>query len=319
MEKIFNAAKIFVTGIFLVGILFIGGKASAEEVNQEAMQIFRETVAQTSKYDDRVYHQDILFLMPQLTGELEFFGAIEKEQLTVRGFFFLWNVDENGNDTKVEKPFYLTQDNQNMVVYFTDEKNKWNKMTSPVSAANMVDMISTPNAAQLEKMIGLVKNVDVLRESDKSRTLLIKIDGVKFWEDMKAEMAQDPEVQKQQENEISKAIFGYFEEGFKNADMWIMWTVDKTKWQTTNMSFNFSSLLQNIATAALNDPTNSFVNMDPIREMLESVAYYSELKGYVTFLNPAAKDKLALPKNVLKAKEVKSFNVSTEDSKSKKK
>lgn len=319
MEKIFNTAKIFLTGIFLVSILFIGGKASAEEVNQEAMEIFRETLAQTSKYDNRVYHQDILFLMPQLTGELEFFSATEKDSLNLRGFFFLWNVDENGNSQKVEKPFYVTQDNQNMVVYFTDEKNKWNKMTSPVSAANMVDMLSTPDAAQLEKMIEFVKDVNVLRENDKSRTLLIKIDGVKLFEDLRAEMAKDPEIQQQKDNEFVQTIGGYVETGFKNADMWIMWTVDKTKWQTTNMSFNFSSLLQNIATAALNDSTNNLVNVDSIREILESVAYYSELKGYVTFLNPEAKDKLEVPKNVLKAKEVKSLDEVNKDSKSKKK
>ena len=319
MDRIFNAAKIFVTGIFLAGILFIGGKASAEEVNQEAMQIFRETIAQTSKYDNRVYHQDILFLMPQVTGELEFFSATEKDSLNLRGVFFLWTVDENGNSQNVEKPFYVTQDNQNMVVYFTDEKNKWNKMTSPVSAANMVDMFSTPDAAQLEKMLEFVKDVNVLRENDKSRTMLIKIDGVKFFEDMRAEMAKDPEIQQQKDSEFVKTIVGYMETGFKNADMWIMWTVDKTKWQTTNMSFNFSSLIQNIATAALNDPTNSLVTIDSMREMLESIAYYSELKGYVTFLNPEAKEKLAIPKNVLKAKEVKSFDEVDKDSKSKKK
>jgi len=314
MNRIFNAVKIFTVALFLFGVTFTSAKVSAADF--ESMQIFRETLEQTSKYDDRVYHQDILFLMPQLTGELEFFGATKKEELTVRGFFFLWSVDENGNSEKVEKPFYITQDNQNMVVYFTDEKNKWNKMTSPISAANMVDMMSTPNAAQLEKMTEFVKDVNILRDNDKSRTLLIKLDGAKIIEDIKAEMEKDPKVREQNIDETVNAVTGYIETGFKNADMWIMWTVDKTTWQTTTMSFNISSLLQNIATAALNDTTNNFVNVNPIRELLESIAYYSELKGYTTFLNPAAQDKLEIPKKVLKAKEVESF---TGDDKSKKK
>lgn len=314
MNRIFNAVKIFTVALFLFGVTFTSAKVSAADF--ESMQIFRETLEQTSKYDDRVYHQDILFLMPQLTGELEFFGATKKEELTVRGFFFLWSVDENGNSEKVEKPFYITQDNQNMVVYFTDEKNKWNKMTSPISAANMVDMMSTPNAAQLEKMTEFVKDVNILRDNDKSRTLLIKLDGTKIIEDIKAEMEKDPKVREQNIDETVNAVTGYIETGFKNADMWIMWTVDKTTWQTTTMSFNISSLLQNIATAALNDTTNNFVNVNPIRELLESIAYYSELKGYTTFLNPAAQDKLEIPKKVLKAKEVESF---TGDDKSKKK
>lgn len=313
MEKIFNAAKIFIAGIFLCGIIFISGKASAAEINQEAMEIFRETVMQTSKQDNRVFHQDIYFVMPNFTGSLEFLGAIEKNSLNVKGEFDIWMVDDDGKYESIEKPFYLTQDNQNMVIYFQNEKKKWEKMTSPVAAANMVDMFATPDAQQLEKMTNFVKDVNILQESEKSRTLLVKIDGAKIFEDIKAEMEKDPETQKQIEDASLKAIAGYFENGFKNADIWYTWTVDKVNWQTTTMSFNLSNLVQTIASNALNDSTFGFASIDPIREMLETIAFYSEFKGYSTFLSPDAKAQLEIPKNVLKAKEVKA------DDKSKKK
>ena len=316
MKKIFNAAKIFVTGIFLAGILFIGGKVSAAEVNQEAMQIFLETVEQTSKFDDRVFRHDIHFFVPQATAELGIYGTTEKDSLLVRGLFEFWMVDKDANYESVERPFYITQDKNNMVIYAQNDKKKWEKMTAPTSAANMVDMFATPDATQLAKMTEFVKDVTVLQDNDNSRTLLVKIDGAKILEEIKAEMAKDPEVQKQKDDEFSKMILGYFEDGFKNSDLWYMWTVDKTKWQTTTMNFNLSSLLQNIATSALNDTSNAFVSMEPIREILETVAYYSEFKVYTTFLNPAAKEKLQLPKQALKAKEVKSFN---DNDKSKKK
>ncbi len=319
MNKIFNAVKIFVTGIFLCGMILIGGKASAADA--EAIQIFRETVAQTSGRDTRPFHQDILFIMPQTLGELEFFGATEKDSLKLAGTFGLWMIDDNGNPDSTEIPFYVTQDNKNMVIYFQKDK-KWQKMTSPTSAATVVDMVTTPNAQELDKMIDYVKDVTILKDNDAQRILLVKIDGAKIFEDIKTEIAKDPELakdpefQKQAEDATLKTIAGYFEDGFTNADIWYTWTVDKTNWQSVTMSFNFSGLLQSIATAALKDISSPLTSMEPIRQILENVAYYSEFKAYTDFLNPAAKSRLEIPKNVLKAKEVKSI---TDDDKSKKK
>ena len=313
MNKIFNAAKIFVTGIFLCGIFLIGGKASAADA--EAMQIFRETVAQTSGVDTRPFHQDVYFVMPKVISNLEFFGATEKDSLKLAGSFGLWMIDDNGNPDSMEIPFYVAQDNKNMTIYFQKDK-KWQKMTSPASAANVVDMVTTPNAQELDKMIEYVKDVTVLKDNDTQRILLVKIDGAKIFEDIKTELANDPEFQAQQNDEITKNIASYFENGFTNADFWYTWTVDKTNWQTVTMSFNISGLLQSIAGSALNDTSSPLTSMEPIRQILENVAYYSEFKAYTNFLNPAAKSRLEIPKNVLKAKEVESI---IDDDKSKKK
>ncbi len=316
MNRIFNAAKIFVTAMFLCGIIFIGGKASAADIDAEAMEIFRETIIQTAGQDDRVFHQDIFFVVPRFTGELEFLGATEKDTFNMNGSFELWIVDENGKDEHIVKPFYITQDKKNMVVYFQDEKNKWKKMTSPVAAANVVDMVATPNAAELDKMVEFVKDVTVLQDGEKSRTLLVKIDGAKIIDAIKAELAKDPEFQKQKNDEMTNTIFSYIETGFRDSDIWYTWTVDKVNWQTTTMSFNLSSLPQTIAAAALRDSSNPFLSVDEVREMLETVAFYSEFKGYTTFLNADAKARLEIPKKVLKAKEIESF---TDNDKSKKK
>ena len=302
MGRIFNAAKIFVTVIFLCGIIFIGGKASAAEV--DAMEIFRETLIQTSKFDDRAFHQDIFFIVPRFTGELDFLGATEKDSLKLAGQLEFWSVEDNGNDTHIEYPFYLVQDSKNMVLYFKNDK-KWQKLTSPVAAKNFVDMVATPNVKELDKMISFVKDITVLQESEKSRTLLVRLDGDKIVDEIKAEMAKDPEVQKQADDETAITIFDCIESGFRTADFWYTWTVNKNTWQTDTMSFNFSNLVQNIATAALNIPA---VESSPeIRELLQTLAFYSEFKAYTTFLNPEAKDKLEIPKKVLKAKEVESF------------
>ncbi len=335
MNKIFNAAKIFVTVIFLCGIIFIGGKASAEiriatldddevqvvedmgeieVIDEKAMEIFRETVIQTSKFDNRAFHQDIFFVVPRFTGELDFLGAVEKDSLKATGELEFWAVDDNGKDTHTEYPFYLVQDSKNMVLYFKDDK-KWKKMTSPVAAKNFVDMVATPNSQELEKMMAFVKDVNVLYENDKYRTLLVKLDCGKFIDEIKAEMAKDPEVQKQADNPMANSFLNIMEQGFRSADVWYTWRVNKTTWQTDTMSFNLSGLVQNIASAALNDPSTESLPAE-LREVFETLAFYSEFKAYTTYLNPAAKSKLEVPKNVLKAKEVESFS---DDSKSKKK
>ena len=323
MNKFFNAAKIFVTGIFLCGILLIGGKASAE-VNQEAMEMFRETLAQTSKQDDRIFHQDILFIMPKLTGELEFLGATENDTFKLRGLFNLWTSDEDGNFNNVEKPFYITQDKDNMVVYFQEDK-KWKKITTPTTAANAANTVMTPDEQELQMMTEFVKDVTILQDNDKQRTLLIKVDGEKLANAISTfsdQLKDDVETNNNNtENPISNALYKEIKDcvntGFKNADIWFTWTVDKVKWQTTTASFNLSGLPQSIATAALNNPTIS--NLGVFNEILETVAFYSEFKGYTTFLNPKAKSQMEIPKNALKAKEVKVFEDDDKDAKSKKK
>ena len=337
MKNFFYAVKIFVTVIFLCGMFLIGGKASAAEIvpseiipyddsifakdsnkSEDVMEMFRETVMQTVKSDTRVFHQDILFILPKFTGELDFLGSTENDTLKMKGSFEIWLVDEKGNDEHLENPFYLVQDNKNMTLYFKDEK-KWKKMTSPIAAADAVDKFATPTAEELEKMISFVKDVTVLQETEKSRTLLVKIDGGKIADELKAIFENDPEFQKTIKPEdmmMIKMFGGYFESGLRNADIWYTWTVDKFNWQTTTMSFNLSGLVQSVASAVLNDRSQNFTNDDAVREILETLAFYSEFKGYTTFLNPAAKATLELPKNVQKAKEVDNF---TDDKKSKKK
>lgn len=314
MNKFFDSVKLFVTGLFLCGLFLISGKASAAEVNQEAMNIFRETVTQTSKSQDRPFQQYFYFVMPQTTLDLDFIGSAENDSVKLKGEIEFWQIEDNGVPNYIEVPFYVTQDKQNMTLYFEKDK-KWNKMTSPLSAAEAVDMFATPSAQELEQMINFVKDVTVLKDNDAQRILLVKLDCAKIFEYLKAEIAKDPEIKEQKNNETVNAVLGYIETGLKNADLWYTWTVDKQNWQSVTMCFNLSGLAQSIANVVLNE-TAGATELEPIRQILETVAYYSECKCYVNFLDPSAKAQLEIPKKVLKAKEVKDFS---DDDKSDKK
>lgn len=314
MYRISNAVKILVTGIFLCGIFLIGGKASAEAIDAEAMQIFRDTVAQTAGRDTSPFHQDIFFVMPQITSSLTFLASTARDTLKLEGDFELWTIGEDGKYIELDVPFYLDQTDKNMILYFQTDK-KWKKITTPISAANLVDMVATPNSQERSQMVDCVKNVTVLKDNDAQRILLVQLDGAKIYQSLKAEMKNDPEIQAQQNTEIAKALDSYIENGFANADIWYTWTVDKATWQTTTMSFNLSGLLQSIARTALSDTESEIMSLEPVRQMLEAVAFYSECKAYTNYLNPNTA-RVEIPKNVIsKAKEVESL---TDDGKSKK-
>ena len=95
----------------------------------------------------------------------------------------------------------------------------------------------------------------------------------------------------------------YFDTAVRNADVWYMWTIDKRDWHTVAMQFHLSGLIQELARAALNDPNQ--VWPDEISNLLETVAYYSEIRAYTTYpADPNAKKRFEIPKNVLKAKAV---------------
>lgn len=298
MSRIF---RLIAAGIFLCGIIFIGGKVSAADA--EALEVFRETLYETAKVDNRVFRQEVYFVMPSAASELEFFGGIDKDKFSMAGEFSFWMTADNGDTSEFNVPFYLAQQGDEMTLYFQTDK-KWKKMTAPVSAAQFADAIATPTPDELEKQIDAVKGVTVLSENDNTRTLLVTLDSNKIADDLKILSDTDANTA----NPMANTFASYLDTGLRNANIWYTWTVNKNTWQTVTLSANFSSILQSIAQTALND--NGQQIPEPFRELLENIAFYSELRAYTTYLNDDARARLVIPKKVLKAKEVDSFSAS---------
>ena len=301
MNRIFKA----VVGIFLCGLILTGGKVSAAEV--DAMEIFRETVYETARIDDRIFHQDIFFVVPSAVGELEFIAGTEGSKIRVAGNAGFWMTSDNGELTEVEVPFYIAQTDSEMTIYFQTDK-KWKKKTAPLAAGQITDTFLTPNLQQIQSQIDIAKEVTILQESDSQRTFLVKLDGNKIADQIRSSIRAQAEVDGMKNNQFAN----YIDTGIRSADIWYTWTVNKNTWQTVTLSANLSGIVQSIAMTALNDSENPLP--EPFRNMLETVAFYSELRAYTTYLNPEAKSRLEIPKKVLKAKEVESF---TDDKKKK--
>ena len=286
-------------GVFLLGSMQFNFAQAAD--NTEAINLFREAMTKNAD-ENRILREDIYFVVPKMQSELEFIAKIQKDSLDASGDLSVWIIGENGDSNQIEIPFYVTQAEKNMQVYFEVDK-KWKKFQFPTLAAKATDVIATPNKKETEDFMNDVKDVVLLSDNDKECTLLVKLDGNKLADEVKNEAEENPADNGTAEDKIFQdSLMQYIDSGFRNSEIWYTWTVKKEDWSTVALSLNLSGLVQQTAQAALNDPTKTWNEFE--RNILETVAYYSETKAFTIFLNQDAEKKLEIPKKVLKAENV---------------
>ena len=297
MKKIFWA----VTFCFM---LIFNATVSAEEL--DAKQALREAMLANAGEDNRVFHEELFLFVPGIQSELELFAVAGTDTFKSSGNFFAWTTADNGEGSEFNVPFYIDYNGKEMRIYYQTDK-KWYQIKSPTIAAKITDTISSPTQDELETMLDEVKEVTILRDSDTQRTFLVRVDGDKFADNFKKELEKNPaDNVTAEEKQIVDKFFSYLDTGFRKADTWYVWTIGKADGKTKNIAFHLSGLLQETAIAALDDKDQ--VWPEPIREILENIAYYSEVKSYTTVLNSDARKKLEIPKNVLKAKVVENIS-----------
>ena len=291
--KIFSGAAL----VFVLGTNFVSAASmpDAREAFQEAMQ--------KTQADKRIFREDIYFVVPTMQNELEFIVSADDKNFKAAGDFTSWFTDETGTTTDMSIPFYLTQTDKDMQIYFQLDK-KWYNFQTPSLAAVATDIIATPSESESKDFFDDVKDVALLQETENRRILLVRLDGDKIADEIKAEAEKNPaDNGTADDKELHNSFLKYLDNGLRNSDIWYTWTINKQTWQTTAISLNLSGLVQATAQAALNDPEQNFD--DNIREMLETVAFLSETKAYTTYLNDTAANKLEVPKKALKAEKIK--------------
>ena len=278
---------------------------AADDPDSEGMKAFREALVSDSDALERIFRQDILFTSPLIQSELEILGMIDGEAFKSTGELSFWVCNDDGSVTEKIIPFYVMQNVKDMSIYFKSDK-KWEKFTAPTLAADVTDLIATPTAEEIEEIIADTKSVTILQENDYRRIMLVRLDGERIADSVKAKAEANPA----NDGAMQNMFVQYLDAALRNADMWYMWTIDKRDWHTVAMQYNFSGVIQEFARAALNDPNQQW--SDDISSILETIAYYSEVRAYTTYpADPAAKKKFELPKKVLKAKEVNDLLSST--------
>ena len=304
MERVFKVLSRIFVAVLLVSTAFLPAQAfAADNPNSEGMKAFRQALESDSDAIDRVFRQDILFTSPFVQAELDLIGAVDNNVFKAKGDFSLWLYADDGSVSETIVPYYAVQDGSNMTIYFKDDK-EWKKFTAPTLAALVTDMVATPTAEDIEGIIADTKDVSILQENDYRRIMLVTIDGDKIAESFNTLAEANPDG-KPEDNTQEDAV-KYVESAMRNANIWYMWTIDKRDWHTVAMQYHLSGLVQEMARAALNDPTKNWP--DEVSNLLETIAYYSEIRAYTTYpADPKAKKELEIPKNVLKAKSVDSL------------
>ena len=288
--------------LMLCAIIFPAKTFAADDPNSEGMMAFREALISDSDATDRIFRQDILFASPFVQAELEVLGMQDGDTFKSTGEFSIWIYADDGSVTEKIIPYYMIQDGKDMNVYFKADK-QWEKFTTPSLAAAITDFIATPNEQEVEEIIADTKEVTILQENDYRRIMLVKVDGDRLADSLKAKADENPA---DADNPLQDTVTNYFDTALRNAGIWYMWTIDKRDWHTVAMQFNLSGIIQELARAALNDPNQQWT--DEVSNLLETVAYYSEIRAYTTYpADPATKKKFDIPKNVLKAKSVDSI------------
>ena len=283
----------------MIGALGFNSAQAAD--NSDAMNLFREAMTKNAD-ESRIIHEDIYFVVPKMQSSLEIVAQLQQDNFKAAGEFGLWIVGDDGESHPLEVPFYATLTAKDMNIYFEMDK-KWKKFSVPTLGAVATDIIATPNKKETENFMNDVKEVVLLRDSEKECTMLVKLDGNKIADEMKAEAEKNPADNGTAEDKVLQDnVTKYLDTGLRNSDIWYTWTVNKENWNTVAMSLNLSGLVQQTALAALNDESQQW--SEYAQNILETVAYYSETKAFTIFLSDDAAKRLEIPKKVLKAEPV---------------
>ena len=300
MKKFFG---LWAALLMLCAMIFPAKTFAADDPNSEGIKAYREALSSYSAEAEKVFRQDILFASPFIQAELDILGSVEGDVFKSSGDLTFWIEKNDGTSTEKIIPFYMTQDGKDMTIYFKSDK-EWEKFTAPSLAAGIMDMLASPTPEEVEELVNDAKEVSILQENENRRIMLITLDGNRMADSFRAMSEANPD---STADPIQEAIVNYFDTAFRNANLWYMWTIDKRDWHTVAMQYQFSGLVQELARAALNDPNQTWP--DEISQLLETIAYYSEIRAYTTYPSDAAgvKKNLEIPKKVLKAKSVDSL------------
>lgn len=304
MNKILKlTASIFLVVAFCFAFAFdnVASAASNSQSTQQdkkAMRAFRDSILATVNDKDQILHQFFIFMMPGVQSELEFNAKITGHSMDMAGNFGLWLTGDKGNITDTDIPFYVTQKENNMELYYKGNEG-WVKYSVPSVAASLTDLIASPTKEEIDREVATVKNVTILQENENRRTLLVHLDSAKIADELKVEVEKNPADKGTAEDAaFQEKLFGYIDTGIRNADIWYIWRVDKKNNKTGIITVDLSQVIQETARAILDDPGNKDLP-DEIKELLETFVFYSEFKAYTALFGSAAQSTLEIPQEVI--------------------
>ncbi len=296
-------------------VCFSAWGASVDTVSADpaGMEAFREAMTMNKSFDKRVFREQLTFFMPLAKADIDFQGVSRNEkELLLDGNMTAIFTDDKGDTQSLVVPFCIEQSKKKMNLYYKLGE-EWTKIEAPELSAAVVDSLGTPSEADLQDIISMVKSAEVLQETDNQRTMLLNFDGNALSKKVEVSIEQEEgEKISPEEKAFQEQFVNYIKTGIENTDIWCTWTVDKHDWQTITFSMDLSGIVHEIAKTALADKNAGWSDM--AQSLLESLAFYSELKSYTTYLNPDTKKTINLPKDIKNAKTFEEM-IAADDSK----
>ena len=301
MSKLVKWGGRVFAGALLCGSMMFGTVSAEQAPAIDGMEAFREAISAPAQQDYRAFRQDLQFFVPAIRADMGMTGYTKGHNLKLSGNVDLVFIADNGQSTQMKIPFFIDQKKKEMTLYFKPDK-KWLKFQTPTLAAAAADGIATPDEKDVDDIISSVKSVTVLRETDTQRTMLVQLNNEKL-ADLIASYGKNnpPDKGTADDAEMHNTFMACLEQGMRRANVWYTWTVDKSTWQTITMSYNLSSIVQETARVALEQPHQWPKELD---DFLERIAYYSDMKTYTIFLNKDAKKLVELPEEAKSAENV---------------
>lgn len=287
--------------VALGGTLLLGGNAAGAEPSQDGMKAFRE--AYTSIVPaNRVFRESISFFGPDFHADLNYQGQMLHDGALRLAGNLEWGYTDkkSGETTQLTLPFYVEQNKADMI-YYGQYKGMWCKLTLPGISPQLAGVLKTTDMQALEENMNVVKTVEILQETDKQRVMKIFLDGDKVAALVEKYCVPNPGLtpQKQQRH---REMVQRLERTCKASKLQVVWTVDKTKWQTVTVAINLTDFMRNYAQGLLQESAAGKINLSANQqEFLAALGYYSELHAYTTYVKDASPEHLAVPKDVRKS------------------
>lgn len=290
-----------ITAFVLGGALLLGGNTAGAEPSQDGMWAFREAYTSIVP-DNRVFRESINFFGPEFHADLNCQGQMLRDGALRLAGDLEWGYTDKktGETTQLALPFYVEQNKADMV-YYGQYNGQWCKLTLPGISPQLASVLKTTDVQAMEENMDVVKAVEVLQETDKQRVMKIFLDGDKVAALVEKYCAQDNPRLTPEKQQRHREMVQRLERACKATNLQVVWTVDKTKWQTVTVALNLTEFMRNYAQGILKESAEGKIKLsDNEQEFLSALGYYSELHAYTTYMDTAP-ERLAVPKDVRKS------------------
>lgn len=285
------------------GTFFLGGSQAGAEPAMDGMTAFREAyMAVAAKEDNRAFVENVNFLGPTFHADLDLQG-----QVLANGFLHMagkinlgFTEQEKGNTTQMEIPFYIEHEKDSLAFY-ARQGETWYKIAVPGVSAELTKSLKSTNVEDLTETMAAVKSVTILKEDEKQRSLNILLDGAKTADLLMKYSKNDLLKTTPEERKNQQEIMQRLSVVLKNKDVAVNWVVDKKNWRTITVGMDFTDIMRGYAQAVLKEAADGRMQLkNDERELLETLAYYSELHAYTTYIGVKEKS-LTVPEDVRKS------------------